>query len=374
MDYESLVNEVSSKYGYNEELQIAIRLTLPLMVKQYGEERISDICDLFRNTRIFATNDMSAKNREHMEEIMLNGANSHLVIDDGEDPYQTDIDPGSYYSYQAIYDEEMNVVGEARWVAVKDMEGTLNCEQYKNLFGTTINMPYFIHEINHAFAMQNPTYRKEGDRIFAKHGMVEQEFLFASHDGKIELKDDMTNNIIIEEAINEKITQDMLLELMRVSEYSEVARMLQDINHVSSSYSPVLISLAEKMENILGKEALLNWRKDNDVNVLRDFNMTAVQSDIAMKYFNGQTPYDYFDQKCFAIFLLKCNSYKMPIEEYGKRNKELMVEAFAPLCAYQDKKIGTMSVEKFDSIRTGILGIEIDNTKTNTVEEGTKTM
>jgi hypothetical protein len=60
----------------------------------------------------------------------------------------------------------------------------------------------------------------------------------------------------------------------------------------------------------------------------------------------------------------------MSMEEYSRRNKELMVEAFAPLCAYQDKKLGTMSPEKFDNIRNGILGIEINNEKTNSVEEG----
>jgi len=369
MDYHSLIEEISSKYGYSEELQIAIRLTLPLMVERYGEERITEICDLFRNTRIFATNDMSKASRDRIEQEMLAGTNKHITIEDGEDPYQSGIDPGSYYSYQAVYNESMDVVDERRWVVVKDMQGSLNGEEYKSLFGTTINMPYFIHEMNHAFAMQNATYRKEGNKIYSKHGMVEQELSFDSSNGVITLRDDVTNNIIIEEAINEKISQDMLISLMKVEDYSEVSRMLRDINHISSSYSPVLISLAEKMENILGRDAILSWRKDNNMSVLDEFNRVACGSDISTKYCEGMTPYDYFDQKCFGIFLLKCNGYKMNVAEYEKRNKELMVEAFAPLCAYQDKKLGTMSPEKFESIRNGILGIEINNSKTQAVEE-----
>ena len=370
MDYNSLVEEISSQYGYSEELKIAIRLTLPLMVDAYGESRIDEICELFRNTRIFATSDMSKTNRDRVEQEMLSGTNSHVNFVDGEDPYQNDIDPGSYYSYQAVYDKNMNVVDEKRWVVVKDMQGSLNGEEYKNLFGTTINIPYFIHEMNHAFAMQNATYRREGNIIYSKHGMVEQKLSFDATGSGITLKDEETNNIIIEEAINEKISQDMLTSLMKAEDYSTVDRMLRDINHISTSYSPVLISLAEKMENMLGRGAFLSWRKDNNMSVLEEFNRIASQSDISRKYCEGMSPYDYFDQKCFAVFLLKCNGYKMSMEEYAKRNKELMVEAFAPLCAYQDRKLGTMSLEKFEDIRNGILGIEISKEKTSVVAEG----
>ena len=372
MDYNSLIEEISSKYSYSEELKIAIRMTLPLMVETYGESRFEEICDLFRNTKIFATDDMSKSNRDKVEQEMLNGTNSHVTFDEGENPYQNDIDPGSYYSYQAIYDENMDVVDEKRWAVVKDMQGSLNGEEYKNLFGTTINMPYFIHEMNHAFAMQNATYRKEGNLIYSKHGMVEQEFSIDSNNGTVVISENSTDNIIIEEAINEKISQDMLTSLLKVEDYSAVDRMLRDINHITTSYSPVLISLAEKMEGLLGRDALLSWRKDNNMSVLQEFNRLASESEISQKYCDGMTPYDYFDQKCFGIFLLKCNGYKMSMEEYGKRNKELMVEAFAPLCAYQDKKLGTMSLEKFENIRNGILGIEVTNGKENVTENQLK--
>lgn len=36
MDYNAFVREISSQYNYSEDLQVAIRLTLPLMVKKYG--------------------------------------------------------------------------------------------------------------------------------------------------------------------------------------------------------------------------------------------------------------------------------------------------------------------------------------------------
>lgn len=47
----------------------------------------------------------------------------------------------------------MDVVGEKRWIVVNDLSGKVNEEGYKKLFDTSINMPYFLHELNHAYAM-----------------------------------------------------------------------------------------------------------------------------------------------------------------------------------------------------------------------------
>ena len=64
MDHRAVIEEISNKYGYDEELQIAIGITIPLMIKEYGEEKLEDIYKLFRDTRIVATSDMGKDNRD----------------------------------------------------------------------------------------------------------------------------------------------------------------------------------------------------------------------------------------------------------------------------------------------------------------------
>ena len=265
MEHNAFIEELSNKYGYDEELKIAIGITIPLMINHYGENRTNEIYDLFRNTRIFSTTDMSKANRDKIEQTMIGDYNSHLKKDiETQDPYQTNRDPGSYYSYQAIYDNDMNVIGEARWIAVLDMKNSLNGEDYKNTFGTTINMPYFIHEMGHAFGMQKATYIKEGDQIYSKHGMYEEVITYTEKDGKIEVDSSSLTDIMLEEGINEFDTQCMLANFFEVEEYDEVKARLNDINHVSTAYNGIIVSLAEKLEKVLGKDKLIQYRRDND--------------------------------------------------------------------------------------------------------------
>lgn len=363
MNFDNLIDEIASKYGYNEELKKAIKITIPLMVDEYGEDSFEDIIKLFKNTRIFSTTDMSLSNRERIEKLMLKNYNSHLTKSDEKDPYQTNNDPGSYYSYETIYDKDMNIIGEARWIVIKDMKGSINEKGYKDLFGTTINMPYFIHEMNHAFAMQNAIYKKKDNTISTKHGMFEQEYTFSRNGDKVELLEESNSHIILEESINEKITQNMLVKLLNAKDYKDVETKLRSFNHITSSYSAILISLAEKLETLLGKDKLLRLRKNNDQTIISEFNTLSQESDIAKKYIHDEVPYEYFSKKCFELFRLKCEGYKMSIDDYSRKSKELMAEAFIPLCAYQDQMLGTMDLEKFDSIRENILGISPESKK-----------
>lgn len=362
MNLDSLLNEIKDKYGYTDELVNAIKITIPLMVAEYGENSIDDILRLFQKTRIFATSDMGYENRKIIEKQMIGNYNSHIKSEE-IDPYQNgDSDPGSYYSFETLYDEEMNIIGEARWLVVKDMKDSFNEEGYSNLFGTTINMPYFIHEINHAFAMQNAIYRKKDNIIESKHGMYEQVQSFNKDNGQISLIEESNAHIILEEAINEKITQDMLVNLLNAKEYSEVESMLSSIKHVSSSYSSILIGLANKFSNILGKDRLMQYRKDNNKEIIDEFNLLASQGEIGKKYVDNENPFEYFSKKSFELFRLKCECYKMSIEEYSRRSKELMVGAFAPLCSYQEIKFGTTDLSKFEETRNELLGIEKEKT------------
>lgn len=358
MNLNQLVNEISLKYNYDDELKQAILITIPLMVEEYGEDSLEDIIKLFKNTRIFSTPDMGYNNRKKIADSMTSKYNSHIKSEE-TDPYQNgNSEPGSYYSYETIYDQNMNIVGEARWIVVKDMKDEINGQDYKQIFGTTINMPYFIHEINHAFAMQNAIYTKQGNQITSKHGMYEQVYSFSNDGESISLTEESNSHIILEEAMNEKITQDMLVSLLQAKDYTEVTDILKSINHITTSYSVILITLIEKLEKIMGKEKLLSLRKDNDMSVITEFNSFAKESEIAQKYIKEENPFNYFSKKCFELFRLKCEGYKMSIDEYEAKSKELMVEAFIPLCAYQNQKLGTIDLEKFDEIRNNILGIE----------------
>ena len=309
------------------------------MIDTYGENCIEEVLSFFKNSRIFATNDMSLENRRAIEREMTKKDD----LDNGYNPYQTTTEPGAYYSYEPIY-VNGSIEDEIRWIVVNTKDG----EKYREIFGIPLNMPYFLHELNHAFTMQNPVYERKDNIIHSKHGMY-TEILQITND-KTETID--SSDIILEEIINELYTQRQLTKLSGKESYNEVDIGLRKINHVSSTYNPVLIMLAERFEDLIGKDKLFNYRKNNDMSIKDEFNSLASMSSIKEKYFPDMDAWDYFSSKCFEIFTLSNNKIKYidNIEEYGNIQRKLIFEAFAPLCAYREIKQGDMNIERYEEI------------------------
>jgi len=345
MDYNKFVDEISEKYGYGEELKVAIKMAIPLMVEDYGDEQA--VLNVFNTVRIFATGDMGRENRDKIEGEMLGGVISHVSHEEG-DLYNNDRDPGSYYAYETIYDENLDVTGELRWLVVKDHANDYQGEKYKETFGTTINFPYFLHELGHAYAMQNPIYSREGNEVYAKHGMVEEKNVLVEVDGKYVSRPVEAKGVIVEEAINELHAQKQLMSYFGVDDYKSVDEKLKAIGHVTTSYSPVILSLADSMENVMD---ISSFRKDNNFEVIKEFNEKSLEGDIAKKYLSDKLPYDHLESNMYAIFDVTQTRYRMPIDEYAQKTRELMVEAQVPLCSYNG-----MTLERFEAIKENVLG------------------
>jgi len=349
MNYSTFIDEIVEKYSYGDNVRRAIEITIPLMVKKYGEHRLDDILNVFRDVRIFTIDKLENERYEAIEKEMTTGINEHIKIE-SETDYGNDIIPSSTYGYIPIYDEKMNIVGERRWIVVQEMTD-FRQNGYEELFGTNINIPYFIHELGHAFGMQKPEYRQEGNRIYAKHGMYEtiDEITIGDDERAREIRIS-GENLLVEELVNEKAVQDMLVDFFNSKDYSEVNAKLNDIGHGSSNYGPTLMSLAEHLELRIGTENLIRWRMDNDTSIKDNFNDIARTTEIAATYFPGEEPFAYFASKAHQIYLDKCNCYSMTIDEYRQRNLVGFLDAMAPICAYREG-IGEKDFNFYASIR-----------------------
>lgn len=349
------IDDICEKYGYDNELKVAISRIFPIMLQQYGEDRKNDIIETFRDVRIFKSKDMSKTTRDNIKEIMMSGVNENIKFIE-EDPYGNDMDPGSYYCNNPVFNEKMKNIGSRKWINIIDMQDSRNGESYKEMFGTYINLPYLIHELGHAFAMNKSKAVVRGKELYIKQGMLETLSDIEIVGDKINITEKENKNIIIEEMINEKDTQEMLCKYMNLDSYSEVKQKLDDINHVNTSYTPVLISIAEKMESVIGKEQLLELRIDNNMKVKENFRQKAKKTKIYEKYLANEDVFEYLDEKTFELFQLKLSCYKMTVEEYKEKTERTMVKAFAPLCAYEEAvNLDSMNESRYTEISNNIL-------------------
>ena len=349
---EEFLSNLEKKFGYSNELKEVIKMTVALMVDEYGQENTTAIYNFFNDVRIFLTNDMSGQNLEEIKDKCIKKDNR--IIEEEKNLYGNDNRLGSVYNYETIYDENMNPIGEYRWIVVEDLKESHREEKYREVFNTTINIPYFIHEVNHAFNMQNPMYKKTGNKLYAKHGMYEENIIIENKDDKISLSSEDGKNILLEESINEMQTQRMLCRYFNVDDYKNVREILSSIGHVGTSYDGTLIFLAEYFEKLVGKNRLLEYRKDNNISVIEKFNNIISQSEIAQYYNFKNNGYERFGQLCFDVFHLKCECYKYSIEDYRNLMSKLTLDAVGPLYAYSEVVNRNITLEEYISMKETI--------------------
>ena len=283
--YEEFLDELRKKYNYSEDLINAIRICIPVMISTYGNEK--KVLDVFSNIRIFVTKDTSKGTIDSIEKQVAGDINEHIIFTD-TNTYGLNEDIPACYPYIEVYDENMNIIGEARWIMLKETE--YNKDGYMSLFGTTINIPHLLHELNHAYGMQNVVYYKRENNFFIKHGMLIEEKAFARDEKAKKYIERLSvdKDIILEEIFAELNTQKQLVILMNKTDYKEVNDALSAINHVSTLYNDSLMVIGEALEKEIGISRLRDYRENNDFSVVAEFNGTCRNSRISKKYMNKE--------------------------------------------------------------------------------------
>lgn len=347
------LNDLRKKYGYDNDLIKAIEITINLMLEKYGEDQKSEIYSLFDSTEIFSLREI---NRETVNEIEEKNRvyNPHIRFAESKNPYGSF--GASMYMFEPIFDINMKIIGETKFIIIEDMKGKENEEGYRKLFGTSINMPYFIHEANHAYAMMHPEITYDGDTLFSKHGMCSSTFHYTKdYDGKYTVHQEKSNDVILEEMINEKITQDMLSSFFKVDNYQEACDLLRGINHQGTEYSCNLIDLGKKLEALLGADGLMDYRRNNNHSYIEKFNEVAGKGEVALEYLDGEVPFNYFRNKAFELFTLDAHKDKMEPKDHIYEAAKILLDAFAPLIAYEEVEFKTKNLVDFNKIRDSVL-------------------
>lgn len=351
MEYNTFIDEIVEKYGYKDNVRRAIEIAIPLMIKKYGESRIEDVLNVFRNVEICTFTEKTKEAYDEITERMLGDTNSHVVDATGANYGPEDHVPGSTYTYHAIYDENMNVVGEKRWISVQAVEGYYQ-SNYEEKFGTNINIPYFMHELGHAFAMQNAVYKQEGNRIYSKHGFYECVDEISYEEGKPTIRTVQEEGLLVEDIVNEKMTKDQLKDFFGVTTEEELKDIMKTLPLSTNVYGGVLHLLAEQLETRLGTENILKWRVDNNMDIKDNFTSLCNSTEIASVYFPGENAYSFFATKVNEIYINNtlAQSFKISVEEYGKLNKLGLYDAMAVICAYREA-IGERDFAFYDDQR-----------------------
>ncbi len=350
MDYQAFVEQLAQEKNYSENLKKAILLAIPLLIKQYPEEK-EDVLPFFQSIQIYAKEEINEEEKQKITEEMTHSCNPH-VKEEESNPYQND-EIGSSYSYQAVFDEEMNVVDEIRWIVVKEITGPEK-EKAIELFGTSICMYYFLHELDHAFSTRHAIYQKKGNQIYAKHGFLETIMEYQKKDDWNILKTVSVKSLLLEEIFAEKSAQEMMIELLQVKDFQEVKEVMKKILIYPNAYNVILITIGKEFEKALGKDKIRAFRQDNSYDVINEFNEISKQSEMREKYYPNEEPYDYLGKLVFSLYQLSIHRYKLSFQEYESQCLKLLFDSLAPIYGYNEY-FGKVSFQDYKTLRENAL-------------------
>ena len=345
--YKELLKDVFITYGYNDNEQTALALALEAMASVYGEEEIPSIIQMLMSLPIHFSTKMSEEYFSEVKAEEVGDKNSHIVYKNHINPYGVDSETGSLYHYESVFDKGMQYRGSVIYLIIKDMSDDYRKDKYLQLFGTTINVPYLIHELNHAYAMQNPLVKVEGNKIYEKYGMFITKSSFSKNGDVYEVEEESVEDIILEEAINELLTDRMLINILHLESDSELNQVLRSINHITSSYGPIIKYAINRVESLFGSK-LMAYRKDNDFTLYNEFNEMASSGEIYKKYMDGKIPFEVFSHYLKESFMLTAKNYTYSLEEYKRLQQSVVANMLAPLYALWEAT-GTSSLEEYEN-------------------------
>lgn len=367
--YDEFINKICSIYSYDDEVKKAISIAIPLMVNYYGEEQIESILEVFNSTKIYNVRKLDNRILEDIFQEQI-GRNNRHVHEQKSDTSYDDTDIGSIYCSQPIFDDDVTISDEVKWIVVEDTKGTESESKYREMFGTSINIPYFLNSISHAFSMVNPIYEKKDNEIVTKKGMFEScesiKKLFVGYSLNMVSK----RNSNLEEAFATIDTQSMLCDFFGEKSYAFVQDKLETIGYEEPNNDYFSMYVCNNFQNAIGRKNLIKYRKDNDVSIIERFNKFASKSEIASKYFPDEAAYDYMSRICSDMekytkeFSESCLSFEDiddKYDEYQQKTNEMLCDAMAPIYAYKDS-FGLHKVDAYENFRSNILDKKSDST------------
>ena len=356
------IDGICKKYQYDFEMTKLFRKLFPIIIDHYGNNYYKKIIRAFFNTPIIVTKKLDKKNLELIRDYFKQ--KTKPVTIEGEEFYSGNADPGSILGVEPIFDKQCNVTDEKKWIVAKDMRDTKYDELFMKYFDTTINVPFLIHEMCHVIGSLNTVYQKKDDKFYAKTGMVEELYSICKNENKFILKEVFSKYFVLEEAVNELDTREILAKLLKIP-YDSVELVLSEIGNDNSNYTSSLITVAQELKSAIGRENLNRYRIDNDMNVKNNYNKHANESVIIKDVVKDKEPFDIMDFYATKLYELNCKRNDYDNISFEKLQNYYVFYSVLPSFAYKNVKgINGYTYDNYKNLKNSLLGDNIAK-KTN---------
>lgn len=281
-EYKQIIEEVSQKYGYQEELQNVLSKILPAMLDTATYEEKQIFYRMLKHTPIvIISKDDEERNKKILDKYRIN-PNKHikeLDIDEGE--YGNQVPDGAFCS-DPVLDEELNLLGSYQYLYVKALDNDNlvgNRKEFVELFGTRIIVPHLIHELGHAWAAEKNQYEIDENGILTQRvGTAELKYeLKKQEDGTYTKRKISQTGLMIEEGLNTNIEEESMMRFLNID--SEKLDELYRGILIPSNYRGLVSNTTSCLQTKTSKKLLRDWRLLGDKSAKEKLNTAIEQTE-----------------------------------------------------------------------------------------------
>lgn len=282
-EYKDVVEEVSQKYHYNEDLtKVLTQITWAIVDGKSFEDR-QRVYSVLRTTPIFVLTENSELTAEDLNHQMFGDNNPHIIdkeMDKGE--YGKQKSAGSF-CIDPIMDENLNIVGVKKYLFVDGFDTnqalSSNKQNRYDIFHTGINVSHLIHELGHAIVTQeNPCSIKDNILTLRMGACEIQSRMTPLGNGKYEREGINISGLYIEEGLNTNFEEETLAKYLGVS-LDEVKKLYGPVL-IPSTYQGCMSIITEKFHKEPFKKDIDKWRSQGDKGVLDRLNSAFSKAEV----------------------------------------------------------------------------------------------
>lgn len=349
-EYVQFVEELSDKFGYNDDLKSALPKVLEAFVNYHGAESKSRLFELLKNCPIFLEEQFSHEDKsETYLNNLLNGRGSSAVFKESDTRGAYGYNPGgtptAYYS-QPILNEEGKITDKVRFIVVDTIDTSFN-KKYGQIFKTNVNVPHLFHELKHAYSASKDEYTQKGSQFIHRVGLAKELYeVTPAEDNKFEVERKKTSGLILEEAVNAVDQEEMTCQYLGCSK-EELQEMYNEDVLIPSSYDTVVKEIGSVMYRLMGRHKVEDLRVKGNIDHIVNFNNTVKQSEgwkeNTQDVSEGLSPWNVVDKSAANLFEVLGNKFKYlnkgidkGVAEYKKDMEQQLIKIRDVFNAYQE--------------------------------------
>lgn len=262
-EYKDVIDKVSEKFGYSDDLKSVLTKILPAMLATASYEEKELFYKMLSHTPIATIFEERGDTVKAAKDKYIGNPNPHIKEvekDNGE--YGSKEGDGAFCT-EPILDENLNLLGIKQFLYVKafDLAKPMSNSR-KNFFekfGTGINVHHLIHELGHAWCSELNPYTFENGILTQRTGTAELKFKVEKlEDGTYSKEQISQDGLMIEEGMNTNMEEEALQRYLNINA-DELKNLYRD-TIIPSNYRGLLSNMTDHLSQKTSKNLTRRWR------------------------------------------------------------------------------------------------------------------